>query len=79
MDEKNHYKDLIKCLVLLSIIVLFLSGCSYVKPWEKKNLAEPVMKSRVESENSKFLEHTVSTIEQSEGGYIGNSVGCGCR
>lgn len=66
-------------LIVIVLTVINIMGCSSVKPWEKKHFSMQIMEFRAESSNSKFIEHTLSTIEQSEGGYGGKSVGCGCK
>lgn len=65
--------------IIIVLIVINIVGCSSVKPWEKEHFSKQIMEFRPESSNSKFIEHTLSTIEQSEGGYGGKSVGCGCK
>lgn len=79
--QRSQSFDILKMSIKVFIIIITISiaGCGSVKPWEKKHFSNQIMEFRAESSNSNFLEHTLSTIEQSEGGYGEKSVGCGCK
>jgi hypothetical protein len=58
-------------------VVLFLTGCSSVKPYQKEHLADPIMSSSKDDEmrEIKWLE----AREGSTGGAGGAGGGCACR
>ena len=69
------------CLLLLAVVVLAVSGCATVRPWERGRLAAPTMQFAVDP----YAGEQESTIEEiTEGGTYagqpGNSgAGCGCH
>ena len=67
-------------LFLLSLcFFISLGGCASVKPWQKARLAEPHMQFKQTQRGQFFLDHTVITVEQAEGGNGKSGGGCGCR
>lgn len=71
----------VKLRLFLSLLALALglSACASVQPWEKDVLAEPRMQFRGELPSRHFLNHTMITIEEAEGGDGTAGGGCGCR
>lgn len=72
------------CLVLLLISVLVgISGCSgfkpWVKPYERQNLADPIMSSARHGTANSYLHHVYQSREGSRGAEGGAGGGCGCN
>lgn len=65
--------------LLLSLFCLGMAACASVQPWEKDVLAEPRMQFRGELASRHFLNHTMITVEEAEGGDGTAGGGCGCR
>jgi len=65
-------------LLLLSIVVV-LSGCPAVKPWQRGKLAQPMMQLDPEPEATLLEQHVYQYREGSAGGYGGLGGGCGCN
>ena len=65
--------------LLLSLLLLGLSGCAAVQPWQKKNLGSVLMQFRPEQGGMDYQEHIQITLEQAQGGYAGTGGNCGCR
>lgn len=70
-------------LSLLSVTALaWLGGCSNlapVNPWEKGNLAKPVMTFEGDPLDQRFVQHVYASKENSSGGYGVGGGGCGCN
>ena len=66
-------------LSILAGILALAAGCATVEPWEKARLAEPHMQFKQESRGQFFIDHSVITVEQAEGGNGKAGGGCGCR
>ncbi len=64
-------------------VILLLTGCSLikeVKPWEKEDLAKPIMKfGGLHPEVTKFESHVYFSKEASRGGSGVGGGGCGCN
>ena len=69
---------MMKGLIALSILVL-LSGCSQVKPWERGYLAQPVMKWQPLPQKGALDNHIYFSKEGSSGGGQAAGGGCGCN
>jgi len=65
--------------IILTALVLFLTACSSVKPWERGNLALPQMALEGDAQEANFRQHTFFSKESSSGGYGGHGGGCGCN
>ena len=72
----------IKYLLLL-LIVLFSGACSqaepWVKPYERANLAEPVMDFNRDPVSGAYLNHVYEAREGARGAGVGSGGGCGCN
>ena len=64
-------------------ILFFFNGCSFlqeVKPWEKGNLAKPIMQEGgLHPDITKFESHIYFSKEASSGGSGVAGGGCGCN
>jgi len=64
-------------LILLTLFIL--SGCTYVAPYEKEELATQKMLSAPMTTRSTFDAHVFPIREGSFGAESGFSGGCGCK
>jgi hypothetical protein len=68
-----------KISFIILISVLFASGCTTVKPWERGYLAKDVMESPQDSLRSSLDNHIYFSKEGSSGGGQAAGGGCGCN
>ena len=68
-----------KLLTFLSFIVVLLSSCTTVQPWEKDLLAKPSMALISSKMDSALDEHIYFSKEASLGGQGVGGGGCGCN
>ena len=70
-------------LSVLTITALsWLGGCSnlgQVSPWEKGDLAKPIMTFEADPLEQRFVQHIYASKENSSGGYGVGGGGCGCN
>ena len=59
--------------------VIFLSSCASVKPYQRENLADPIMRFDANAHESSMELHFLLTREGSFGGYGGAGGGCACN
>jgi len=67
-------------ITLLSIFVL--SGCAvepWVKPYERQNLADPIMKLSRDGVSDSYMHHVYQAREGARGAEGGTGGGCGCN
>lgn len=67
-------------IVLMSL--LMLSGCAiepWVQPYERANLADPVMSFSRDPISSSYLKHVYEAREGARGGEGSQGGGCGCN
>ena len=64
--------------VLMLFSVFLLSGCVTVRPWEREQLADPIMIIDENPIDAGIKEHFIDYREGSEGGTGAQSGGCGC-
>ena len=68
-----------KILILFLInVLIFLSACVAVKPWEREKLSDPIMEPQSQFAKQKLDEKFFSSREGSMGGSGGIGGGCGC-
>jgi hypothetical protein len=66
-------------LIFGGLMVLAMTGCAQVKPWEKGILAKPEMTFVGDPLETKFDEHIYGSKEASSGGAGVGGGGCGCN
>ena len=77
-------------LPLLLISALLLSGCSigplkiepiepWVKPYERQNMADPIMFLSRDPVSSSYIHHVYQAREGARGAEGGGGGGCGCN
>lgn len=66
-------------IVILSI--LLLQGCStpWVKPYERANLADPIMNFNRDPISNNYIHHVYDAREGARGAGIATGGGCGCN
>ena len=69
----------------ISIILLTIamtSGCAvkpWVKPYERANLADPIMSFDRDSVSSSYMEHVHESRDGAHGAGVSSGGGCGCN
>ena len=66
-------------LAFLCLLVLQLSACTNVQPWEKEHLALPHMAFEPDPLQARSREHMFTSREASSGGFGIGGGGCGCN
>jgi hypothetical protein len=62
--------------------LLLLAGCAgepWVKPYERANLANPIMSFNRDPVSSSYLHHVYDSREGARGAGIASGGGCGCN
>jgi len=73
-----------KSAFLLSILcaLILLAGCAtepWVKPYERANLADPIMSFNRNPVSASYLHHVYDSREGARGAGIATGGGCGCN
>ncbi len=70
-------------LLTSATLALLLSGCSgidpWVKPYQRQNLANPVMQFERDPVASSYMDHVYQAREGARGAEGGGGTGCGCN
>jgi hypothetical protein len=70
-------------LALAALFLLAASGCSHLEPWvkpyERENLADPIMAWDRDPVSSSYILHVYESREGSRGAAGGVGGGCGCN
>lgn len=64
--------------LVLSIVMVLLSSCAVVQPWEREGLSDPIMIIDENPIEVGIKEHFIDYREGSEGATGAQSGGCGC-
>ncbi|MBA53848.1 MAG: hypothetical protein CMK89_05275 [Pseudomonadales bacterium] len=71
------------CALATVLGLLLLSGCSAIKPWvkpyERNNLADPIMSFSMDPVESGYMHHVFQAREAARGAEGGGGGGCGCN
>ena len=68
------------CLAAMGLLLLgACSQLSPVKPWEKGNLAKPMMTFEADPLAQQFVQHIYTSKESASGGSAVGGGGCGCN
>ena len=73
-------KPTIKILTLSGLLLLV--GCAsepWVKPYERANLADPIMSFNRDPISASYLHHVYDSREGSRGAGVASGGGCGCN
>ncbi|WMS88504.1 DUF4266 domain-containing protein [Pleionea litopenaei] len=66
----------------ITLSLLFLSGCAiepWVKPYERDNLADPIMSMSRDAVSTNYMHHVYQAREGARGAEGGGGGGCGCN
>ncbi|MFZ5603693.1 MAG: DUF4266 domain-containing protein [Pseudomonadota bacterium] len=70
-------------LLALTLILGSLAGCSSIKPWvkpyERTNLADPIMSFSRDPVQETYMHHVYQARESARGAEGGGGGGCGCN
>ena len=61
------------------LVILILTSCESVQPWERGTLARPEMQLSSGRLSDAFYEHVYYSKEASSGGAGAAGAGCGCN
>ena len=64
---------------LLIALSLVLAGCATTKPWQREQLAKPVMAPDADGDREALRHHLLGVREGTTGGFGGGGGGCGCN
>ena len=69
-------------LVVLLVLLVCTGGCTAIKPWvspyERNNLADPIMSFSRDPIAAAYLDHVYEAREGARGAQGGAGGGCGC-
>jgi len=68
-----------RVLLFLFLLLIFLSGCARVQPYERETLSKPIMQFDSDKEEAGAREHFLNSLEGSSGGFGVGGGGCGCN
>ncbi len=72
-----------KNFIFLLIFAFLFAGCSswepWVKPYERENLADPIMNPARDGISAGYRQHVYDTREASRGASVVSGGGCGCN
>ena len=66
----------------LLVLIILASGCGlkpWVKPYERANLADPIMNFTRNPLSDSYLNHVYQAREGARGAESGHGGGCGCN
>jgi hypothetical protein len=70
-------------LIIMALCAVFCSSCSSVKPWvkpyERQNIADPIMSFSRDPVSDAYLSHVHDAREGAKGADGGSGGGCGCN
>ena len=69
-------------LYILALFFLLLNGCAiepWVKPYERSNLADPIMSFSPDPVSQNYIHHVYQARESARGAEGGAGGGCGCN
>jgi hypothetical protein len=73
----------IRGLLVVCALAAFSAGCGSIEPWvkpyDRENLADPIMSFTRAPISQEFLDHVFESREGSRGATGGAGGGCGCN
>ena len=82
VDTKSTQPTLLRVWLLL-IVLFAMSACSEIKPWvkpyERSNLADPIMSLDRHGAAGSYIHHVYQARESARGAEGGSGGGCGCN
>ncbi|WP_185234761.1 DUF4266 domain-containing protein [Teredinibacter franksiae] len=75
--------NLIRKIFLAGFLFCSISGCSFIKPWvkpyERENLADPIMAFESHPASTRYINHVYEARESARGAEGSAGGGCGCN
>ena len=71
-----------KIAITLIMVTFVLGGCAiepWVKPYERANLADPIMNFNRDPISASYIHHVYDSREGARGAGIATGGGCGCN
>lgn len=71
-----------RSIVSVFLLAVFISGCAvepWVQPYERANLADPIMSFSRDPVSSSYRKHVFEAREGARGGEGSQGGGCGCN
>lgn len=69
--------------IIILVLAFLFAGCSswepWVKPYERANLADPIMNPARDAVSAGYTHHVFETREASRGASAVSGGGCGCN
>lgn len=65
--------------LLIVVALLACGGCATTKPWQREQLAKPVMAPDQDADREALRRHLLGVREGTTGGFGGGGGGCGCN
>lgn len=65
--------------LLIVLWVALLGACATTKPWQREELAKPVMAPDGDADREALRRHLLGVREGTTGGFGGGGGGCGCN
>ena len=79
----NKFRFPFKAQILFLLVGFALAGCSapkpWVKPYERNNLADPIMSFDRDGVEGGYMHHVHQARESARGAEGGSGGGCGCN
>jgi hypothetical protein len=69
----------LRLLFPLSLLVIGAGACATTRPWQREELAKPVMALDPDAEEAALQAHLLGVREGAVGGFGGGGGGCGCN
>lgn len=69
----------VKISVVVGVVLLSACAAKPVQPWEKGNLAKPIMSLDTDPMGTRFGQHIYFSKEAASGGSSVGGGGCGCN
>lgn len=69
-------------VTVIALLMLTASGCSiepWIKPYERQNMADPIMSLNRDPVASTYMHHVYQSREGARGAEGGGGGGCGCN
>ena len=80
---ESRVKSMSMKLISVLIVLLAVSACSDIKPWvkpyERSNLADPIMSLDRHGAAGSYISHVYQARESARGAEGGSGGGCGCN
>jgi Domain of unknown function (DUF4266) len=66
-------------LLVLAAVAAASTGCASIEPYERENIADPIMAFTRDPVSQSYIDHVYESREASRGGMGSAGGGCGCN